>query len=61
MIKEGLMMAVNKTKAVSSLTLYSVRLSVSVTFAQNTAGMSQHEIACKQLFGESLQLGQTVL
>jgi hypothetical protein len=32
-------------------------LSVNVTFAQNTAGISHLEIACKQLFGESLQLG----
>jgi hypothetical protein len=50
-------MAVNKTKAVTSSTLYSVGLSVNVTFAQNTAGLIHIEIACKQLLGESLQLG----
>jgi len=35
-----------------------VRLSVNVTIAQDTAGMSELEIACKQLFGESLLLVQ---
>jgi len=40
-------MAVNKTKAVTRPTVYCVRLSVNVTFAQNTAGMSDLEIACK--------------
>jgi len=49
------MMAVNKTKAVTRPNVYCVRLSVNITSAQNTSGMSDLEIVCKQLFGESLQ------
>jgi len=54
LIKKGLIMAVNRRKEVTRPTVYCVRLSVSVTFVQNTAVMSDLEIACKQLFGESL-------
>jgi len=41
--------------------LYSVRLSVNVTFAKNAAGTSDFEIECKKLLREILQLEKTVL
>ena len=47
LIKKGLLMAVNRRKEVTRPTVYCVRLSVSVTFVQNTAVMSDLEIACK--------------
>ena len=40
-------MAVNRQKEVTRPTAYCVRHSVNVTFAQNTAVMSDLEIACK--------------
>ena len=57
-IKKSLMMAVNKQKEITGPNfVYSVRLSVNVMFAQNTAGMMHLEIACKPLFHEILHLG----
>ena len=48
-----------KAKRIYQTNLYMrcVTLSVNVTIEQDTAGMSHLVIACKQLFGESLQLG----